>query len=199
MADLSGKSIAILAAEGFEESELFDPKKALERAGADTHIISLKKGVIKAWNHDKWGKTIEVDRTVEDADSAEYDGLLIPGGVMSPDKLRLDDEAVQFVQEFIDDEKPIAAICHGPQILIETSILVGRKVTSYPSVRTDIMNAGADWVDEEVVEDSGLVTSRKPADIPAFNKKMIEVFAQTEDQRKNEIRRHNRDESQPSV
>ncbi|XGC79554.1 type 1 glutamine amidotransferase domain-containing protein [Bdellovibrio bacteriovorus] len=199
MADLSGKSIAILATEGFEESELLDPKKALERAGADTHVISLKKGVIKAWNHDKWGKTIEVDRTVEEADSADYDALLIPGGVMSPDKLRMDDEAVQFVQEFIDDEKPIAAICHGPQILIETSILVGRKVTSYPSVRTDIMNAGADWVDEEVVEDSGLVTSRKPADIPAFNKKMIEVFARTEDQKKDEIRRHNRDESQPSI
>lgn len=175
--NLKGSSVAILAAEGFEESELFEPMQALEKAGATIFIISLKGGSIRGWNHDKWGRSLNVDLTVEDATSSDYDALLIPGGVMSPDKLRMSDDAIEFVQEFVDDEKPIAAICHGPQVLIETSVLVGRKVTSYPSVRTDIMNAGADWVDEEVVVDSGLVTSRKPADIPAFNKKMLEEFA----------------------
>lgn len=175
---LKGKKIAILATDGFEESELFEPKKALDEAGAETSIISLKKGEIKAWKDKNWGKSIQVDLSLDEADADDFDALMLPGGVMNPDKLRGDEKAVAFAQSFVDDEKPIAAICHGPQLLIETGVLAGRKVTSYSSVKTDIINAGGIWHDAEVMTDNGLVTSRKPDDIPAFNKKMIEEFAE---------------------
>lgn len=175
---LKGKKVALLATDGFEESELFEPKKALEEAGAEVILVSLKKGEIKAWKDGNWGRTIPVDMSLDEADPEDFEALLLPGGVMNPDKLREDEQAVAFAQSFVDDEKPIAAICHGPQLLIETGILTGRKVTSYPSVRTDIQNAGGEWHDAEVMTDHGLVTSRKPADIPAFNKKMIEEFAE---------------------
>lgn len=175
---LKGKKVAILATDGFEESELFDPKKALDEAGAETSVVSLKKGEIKGWKHTDWGKGIKVDLSLDEADPEEFDALLVPGGVMNPDRLRGDPRAVAFAQSFVDDEKPIASICHGPQLLIETGVLSGRRVTSYPSVKTDIINAGGDWHDAEVMVDSGLVTSRKPDDIPAFNRKMIEEFAE---------------------
>ncbi|KYG63634.1 glutamine amidotransferase [Bdellovibrio bacteriovorus] len=175
---LKGRKVAILATDGFEESELFDPKKALDEAGAQTTVVSLKKGEIKAWKDKNWGKSIAVDLSLDEADAEDFDALLLPGGVMNPDKLRNDEKAVAFAQSFVDDEKPIAAICHGPQLLIETGILSGRRVTSFPSVKTDIINAGGDWHDAEVITDNGLVTSRKPDDIPAFNKKMIEEFAE---------------------
>lgn len=175
---LDGKKIAILATDGFEQSELFEPLKALEGAGAEVHIISLKKGEIKAWNKKDWGKTIEVDFTVADALPQDYDGLVLPGGVMSPDKLRDDEDAVEFVKEFADSGKPIAAICHGPWTLINAKVVKGRTMTSYSSIRRDLENAGAHWVDHEVVTDHALVTSRCPEDLPAFNKKMIEEFAE---------------------
>ncbi|WP_295906219.1 type 1 glutamine amidotransferase domain-containing protein [uncultured Bdellovibrio sp.] len=175
---LKGKRIAILATDGFEESELFEPKKALDDAGAETSVVSLKKGKIKGWSKGDWGKSIAVDLTLDEADSEDFDALMLPGGVMNPDRLRMDERAVEFAQDFVDAQKPIAALCHGPQLLIETGILSGRKVTSWPSLRTDIINAGGKWFDAEVVTDQGLVTSRKPDDIPAFNKKMIEEFGE---------------------
>ena len=175
---LDGKRIAILATEGFEQSELEKPREALEQAGAETDLVSLREGEIRGWDEDDFGDAVEVDRTVKEADAAEYDGLLLPGGVMNPDKLRLETKAVDFVRAFVKAGKPIAAICHGPQILIDADAVRGRKVTSYPSIKKDLMNAGAQWVDEEVVVDNGLVTSRKPDDIPAFNAKMIEEFAE---------------------
>ncbi|HEX7675409.1 MAG TPA: type 1 glutamine amidotransferase domain-containing protein [Bdellovibrio sp.] len=174
---LEGKHVALVATDGFEQSELFEPLRALQDAGADVDIISLRAGEIKGWQKGNWGKPIKVDVTVDQADAENYDALLLPGGVMNPDKLRDDENVVQFVQKFVDAGKPIAAICHGPQTLIETGMLRGRKMTSYHSLRTDMFNAGADWMDTEVVVDNGLVTSRKPDDIPAFNAKMIEVFA----------------------
>ena len=175
---LSGKRIAILATDGFEQSELFEPKKALEEAGAETCIVSLKSGEIKGWSEGNWGKSIKVDELVADCDSDDFDGLLLPGGVINPDKLRKEEDAVDFVQGFVEEQKPIAAICHGPQTLIETGVVAGRTMTSYASIKTDLINAGANWVNEEVVVDQGLVTSRSPKDIPAFNKKMIEEFAE---------------------
>lgn len=175
---LEGKNIAILATNGFEQSELLEPKKALEEAGAKTFIVSLKHGAINGWKNKNWGESVKVDLSLNEADPEEFDALLLPGGVMNPDALRNDERAVEFAQAFVDAEKPIAAICHGPQLLIETGILAGRKVTSYPSFKTDILNAGGDWYDSEVVVDKGLVTSRRPDDIPAFNRKMIEEFAE---------------------
>ena len=175
---LQGKKIAILATDGFEQSELLKPRAALDEAGATTEIVSLKGGSIKAWNEGNWGETVKVDRTVADADADDYDGLLLPGGVLNPDKLRLHEEAVEFARAFFEAGKPVAAICHGPQLLIEAEVVRGRRVTSYHSVKKDLMNAGADWVDEPVVTDNGLVTSRKPDDIPQFNAKMIEEFAE---------------------
>ncbi len=171
---LLNKKIAILATDGFEESELFEPKKALEEAGAELKIISLKPGEIKAWNKTDWGKSIKVDTTVEQANADEFDALVLPGGVMNPDKLRADPRAVEFVKSFGDAGKPIGAICHGPWTLINAGLVKGRRMTSWPSLKMDLINAGADWVDEEVVTTQGLVTSRKPADIPAFSKKLIE-------------------------
>jgi protease I len=175
---LTGKKIAILATDGFEESELFDPKAALEEAGAKVEIISLERGKIKSWANGDWGDSVRVDSAVADADADDFDGVLLPGGVMNPDKLRMDKKAVEFVRAFVDAGKPIAAICHGPWTLIETGIVKGRTMTSWPSLKTDLENAGALWVDKEVVTDKGLVTSRKPQDLPAFNKKMIEEFAE---------------------
>ena len=176
--DLRGKKIAILATDGFEQSELFGPKLALEKAGANVEIISLNGKAIKAWNKTDWGRTINVDKLLKDVDVSEYDGLMLPGGVMNPDKLRKEQAVVNFVKDFFEEGKPIAAICHAPQLLIETGLLPNRKLTSNASIKTDLINAGAEWSDEEVVVDNGLVTGRSPADIPAFCKKMIEEFAE---------------------
>lgn len=174
--ELSGCYVAMLATDGFEQSELFEPLSALEAAGATVKIVSLKPGKIKAWNKADWGKSVEVDMTVVDAFTEEFDFLVLPGGVINPDKLRIDDNVVAFVQSFVNSGKPIAAICHGPQTLIETGMVKGKTMTSWASLKTDLTNAGAKWVDKEVVVDRGLITSRKPADIPAFNKAMIETF-----------------------
>ena len=178
--NLSGKKIAILATDGFEQSELADPKKALEAAGAETSVVSLERGKIKGWKDKDWGDKIKVDLAVADAHAEDFDGLVLPGGVMNPDKLRMDAEAVRFVKAFFDAKKPVGAICHGPWTLINAGAAKGHKMTSWPSLQKDLENAGATWVDEEVVSDHGLVTSRKPADLPAFNKKIIEAFAATE-------------------
>ncbi|AMM51234.1 glutamine amidotransferase [Rufibacter sp. DG15C] len=175
---LTGKKIAILVEKGFEQVELEKPKAALEEAGAETHIISPKSGKVKAWDMTDWGKEFDVDKKLEDVVAADYDALLLPGDVMNPDYLRANEQAVAFVRAFNESGKPIAAICHGPWTLIEAQAVKGRQVTSWPSLRTDLTNAGANWVNEEVVTDKGLVTSRKPEDIPAFNKKMIEEFAE---------------------
>jgi protease I len=178
MADLSNKKVAILTEEGFEQVELTSPKEALEAAGATVHIIAPKSGKIKAWDKDKWGIEVDVDKVLSDVSPDDYDALVLPGGVLNPDKLRQNKDAVAFASAFLDESKPLAAICHGPQLLIETSMLKGRRLTSYPSLQTDLKNAGADWVDEEVVTDNGLVTSRTPADLEAFNKKTIEEISE---------------------
>ena len=178
MSILKGKKIAIVATDGFEESEFTVPKEALEKAGATTEVISLKPGKIKAWKHTDWGGTYAVDKTIDQVNAGDYDGLVLPGGVMNPDKLRINEQVVKFVWKFMDEGKPIAAICHGPWTLVETGLLHGRTVTSYPSIKTDLINAGANWVDKEVVVDKGLVTSRRPDDLPAFCKKMIEEIAE---------------------
>jgi len=176
MKDPKKLKIAILMTDGFEEVELTKPREALDEAGVTTHIVSPKKNKVRAWDHTDWGDEYEVDIQLDNASSKDYDGLLLPGGVLNPDQLRMNEKAIKFISEFIDHGKPIAAICHGPQLLIETGKLKGRKMTSYPSIKTDLINAGVEWVDEEVVVDQGLTTSRKPDDIPAFNKKMLEEF-----------------------
>lgn len=178
MNKLDGLKIAILAADGFEQSELFEPKKALEEAGAETFVVSLKSGDIKGWKHTDWGESIAVDVTIDEADPADYDALVLPGGVMNPDKLRGEENAVSFVRSFFDAGKPVGAICHGPWTLINAEVVKGREMTSYHTIRKDLENAGAKWSDSEVVVDNGLVTSRKPDDIPAFNQKLIEEFAE---------------------
>lgn len=170
--------IAILATDGFEESELSSPKEYLESHGWQTEIVSLKNGNIKAWAKSDWGREYPVDNIVDDVKASEYDGLLVPGGVMNPDALRKEDKVLNFVKEFFDEKKPVAAICHGPQVLISAGVVCGREMTSYPSVKVDLQNAGAHWVDEEVVVDNGLVTSRSPQDLPAFNRKMLEEFSE---------------------
>lgn len=177
MANLQGKKIAILATDGFEQSELLRPKRALESEGAETSVVSLDAGAIRGWNEKNWGESVTVDMTVDDAKATQFNGLLLPGGVMNPDHLRMNPKAVQFVRSFFDDGKPIAAICHGPWLLVEAAIVKGKTLTSWPSLKTDIVNAGGNWVDQEVVSDSGITTSRKPADIPAFNRAMIREFA----------------------
>ncbi len=174
--DLSGKKVAILVADGFEQVEMTEPRKALEDAGAHTDLISLKGGKVKGWQHTEWGTEFNVDVTIDAASPDYYDALVLPGGVMNPDKLRNDTRAVDFVRAIADAGKPIAAICHGPWTLIDAGVVKGREMTSYPSIKRDLINAGAKWVDKEVVVDNGLVTSRKPDDIPAFNRKMIEEF-----------------------
>jgi protease I len=178
MKQLDETRVAILVADGFEQSELEKPKQALENAGAVTHIVSPADGQVKGWQHTEWGDAFPVDVPLADADPADYDALLLPGGVMNPDKLRRDETALAFVRHFFEAGKPVAAICHGPWTLIDAGVVEGREVTSYHTIQTDLKNAGARWVDREVVVDNGLVTSRKPDDIPAFNEKMIEEFGE---------------------
>jgi protease I len=175
---LEGKRIAFLATDGVEQSELEVPWHELEKAGAKLELLSVHKGAIQAVRHMDKGDTFEVDRTITDAHVADYDGLVLPGGVANPDTLRMNRPAVDFVREFFEQSKPVAAICHGPWTLIEANVIRGRTVTSWPSLKTDIKNAGGQWVDEEVHVDQGLVTSRKPADLPAFCAKAIEEFAE---------------------
>jgi protease I len=174
---LKGKRVAIIAADMVEQVELVEPRKALEQAGAKTELISIKPGEIRAFNHFDPADKFKVDRTAEEVDASDYDALMIPGGVGNPDQLRGDENIVSFVRDFVEQGKPVAAICHAPWVLVEAGVVKGRTLTSWPTLQTDIRNAGGTWVDKEVVVDSGLVTSRKPADIPAFNKKMIEEFA----------------------
>jgi protease I len=180
MADqkLQGKRVAIIAADMVERVELIEPRKALEDAGATTDLISLKPGTIKTFNHFDPAESEQVDKAVEEVDASDYDALMIPGGVGNPDQLRGDENMVTFVRDFFEQGKPVAAICHAPWVLIDAGVVRGRTMTSWPTVGTDLRNAGADWVDKEVVVDGGLVTSRKPDDIPAFNKKMIEEFVE---------------------
>jgi len=178
MPNLAGKKVAILSDNGFEEVELTSPKKALEEAGATVHIVSAQEGKIKAWDQDHWSIELPVDIALSDAQSDNYDAIMIPGGVINPDKMRANEKYVRFAQEFLEAGKPVAAICHGPQLLIETGMVSGREMTSYPSIKTDLTNAGANWQDKEVVTDNGLVTSRSPKDLEAFNKKMIEEIAE---------------------
>jgi protease I len=182
MADkaLEGKKIAILATDGVEQVELTEPRKALEEAGATTELVSLEAGEIQGFNHLDHGDKLTVDRTIDDVDVEEYDGLLIPGGVANGDFLRADERVVRFTADFAQTKRPIASICHGPWVLVEAGIVKGAKLTSFPSFKTDIINAGGTWVDEEVVVDSGLTTSRNPDDLPAFNAKIIEEFAEGE-------------------
>jgi protease I len=175
---LDGTRVAILATDGVEQVELTDPRNALDTAGATTVVVSPTEGSIKGWQHDHWGDRIHVDQTLDAARAADFDALLLPGGVMNPDNLRMDRRAVEFVREFFKAGKPVAAICHGPWLLVEADVVRGKTITSWPSLQTDIRNAGGDWVDREVATDEGLVTSRKPDDLPAFNRKMIEEFAE---------------------
>jgi len=175
---LKGKKVAIIAADMVERVELVEPRKALEQAGATTELLSIKPGKIDAFDHFDKAEQVKVDRLVEEADASDYDALMIPGGVGNPDQLRGDENVVSFVRDFFEAGKPVAAICHAPWVLVEAGVVRDRKLTSWPTLQTDIRNAGGNWVDKEVVVDSGLVTSRKPDDIPAFNKKMIEEFAE---------------------
>ena len=176
--ELKGKKIAILATDGFEQSELTDPRKALNNAGATTVVIAPKKGEIKGWNKKDWGQEVKVDLALADANPNNFDALILPGGVMNPDHLRMDPAAVNFVRQFVSTGKTVAAICHGPWTLLEAGALKGRTVTSWPSLKTDIKNAGGNWVDQAVVTDGQFIFSRKPDDIPAFNKAIIEAITQ---------------------
>jgi protease I len=174
---LRGKRIAILATDGFEQAELLEPKKALEQAGAATEVIAPRSGEIKGWKMKDWGEKVKVDRTLEQAQPQEYDALVLPGGVMNPDHLRTDPKAVSFVKEFVGTGRTVAAICHGPWTLVEAGVVSGRTLTSWPSLRTDLKNAGANWVDKEVVTDGQFISSRKPDDLPAFNQAIIEAVS----------------------
>jgi len=175
---LNGKKVAILVEQGFEQVEMTQPKQALEQAGAQTQIISPQQGKVKSWEHTDWGNEYPVDVQLDQANPNDYDALLLPGGVMNPDHLRRNEKAVSFVRAFFDAGKPVAAICHAPWTLIDAGVVEGRAMTSYPSLKMDLINAGANWVDKEVEVDNGLVTSRNPDDIPAFNRKMVEEFAE---------------------
>ncbi|MBO6792375.1 MAG: type 1 glutamine amidotransferase [Balneolaceae bacterium] len=174
--ELRDKNIAILATNGFEEIELTSPLKALNETGAKTFIVSPESDTIKSWKNNNWGSDFEVDTTLDKATHESFDGLMLPGGVMNPDTLRQNETAIEFVRSFFEAGKPVAAICHGPQLLIDADVLQGRELTSYPAIKKDIKNAGARWMDNEVVVDKGLTTSRSPEDLPAFNRKMIEEF-----------------------
>jgi protease I len=171
---LSGKRVAMVATDGFEQSELLEPRRALEGAGARVEIISPKAGSIRGWNHTDWGESVPVDRTIDSVNAQDYDSLVLPGGVMNPDKLRRNPAVLKFVRSFFEQHKPVGAICHGPWTLVDAEVVGGRRMTSYESIQTDLKNAGAEWVDEPVVVDRGLVTSRKPGDIPQFSRKLIE-------------------------
>ena len=178
MAQLSNRNIAILSENGFEEVELTEPLKRLKEEGATVHVISSKSGKIKAWDTDHWSIEVDVDKTLEEADADDYDGLVLPGGVINPDKLRVDEDALSFIKAFFKAGKPVAAICHGAQTLINAEVVKGRKMTSVKNISRDLINAGANWVDEEVVVNQGLITSRTPKDLPAFKDKMVEEFAE---------------------
>ena len=180
MNDLQGKKVAILVANGFEQVELTEPRKALDQAGAKTQIVSPEKGKVKGWNHTEWGDELPVDVPLQQARTDDFDALLLPGGVMNPDHLRRNPEAQKFVRSFFDNGKPVAAICHGPWTLIDAGVARGRKMTSYETIQMDLKNAGVEWVDQEVVVDGNLVTSRKPDDIPAFNREIVKLFAREE-------------------
>jgi protease I len=180
MVSLKGKKIAILATDGFEQVELTEPRKALDDAGATTVIVSPKKGEIKGWELKDWGDTVTVDKVLDDANPNEYDALVLPGGVMNPDHLRMEPRAVNFVRQFASTGKTVAAICHGAWTLLEAGVLRGKTVTSWPSLKTDLKNAGANWVDQEVVTDGNFIFSRKPDDIPAFSKAIIESVSTAE-------------------
>jgi protease I len=174
---LTDKKVAILVTDGFEQVELLEPRKALNEAGAETKVVSLKDGRVKGWKFTDWGEEVDVDVTINNARVEDFDALLLPGGVINPDKLRIEPKAVAFVKSFFDAGKPVAAICHGPWTIIEAGVAKGRKIASWPSLKTDLRNAGAEWVDSEAVTDGNLVTARKPDDIPAFNRAMIELFS----------------------
>lgn len=176
--DISGRKVAVLVTDGFEQSELLKPVDALKQAGAEVHVVSPKSGMIQGYEHHEKGDQIAVDKVLASTNPEDYDALMLPGGVINPDMLRLDPMAIQFIKHFVDMHKPIAAICHGPWTLINAGGVKGKKVTSWPSLQVDLTNAGAQWVDEEVVTDQGLVTSRKPDDLPAFCTKMIEEIAE---------------------
>jgi protease I len=174
--NLKGKKIAIVATDGFEQAELMEPRKALDAAGAETTVIAPKGGEIKGWKLKDWGETVKVDKTLTDANPNEYDALVLPGGVMNPDHLRMNPAAVNFIRQFVSSGKTVAAICHGPWTLIEAGAVAGKTMTSWPSLKTDLKNAGANWVDQEVARDGQFITSRKPDDIPAFNRAIIEAI-----------------------
>ena len=176
--ELNGKRVAFLATDGVEQVELTEPWEAVEKAGGEPELVSLETGKIQGFNHRDKGDTFPVDKTVKDADASEYDGLVLPGGVVNPDVLRMDSQAMAFVASFFEQGKPVGAICHGPWALVETGVVKGRTVTSWPSLKTDIENAGGTWVDEQIVIDRGLFTSRKPDDLPAFCEKLVEEFAE---------------------
>jgi protease I len=178
MPQLKNLKVAILTENGFEQSELTSPKEAMEKAGVTVEIVSPQAKEVKAWDVDNWGITIPVDVTLDKANPDNYDGLMLPGGVMNPDKLRTNPKAVNFVKHFLEQGKPVAAICHGAQTLIETNMVDGKRMTSYPAIKTDMMNAGVNWVDQEVVVDHGLVTSRSPKDLKAFNGKLLEELTE---------------------
>lgn len=180
MESLEGKKVAILVTDGFEQVELTEPKKALDQAGAKTEIVAPTEGQVKGWKHTEWGDKFPVDTPLQNARPDDYDALLLPGGVMNPDHLRRDPAVQRFVKSFFDNGKPVAAICHGPWTLIDAGVARGKKMTSYETIQMDLKNAGVEWVDQEVVIDGNLVTSRKPDDIPAFNKAMVELFAREE-------------------
>ena len=175
--NLTGKKIAILATDGFEQAELMEPKEALEKAGATTEVVAPMSGEIKGWKLKDWGDTVKVNKTLDQAKVADYDALVLPGGVINPDHLRMEPKGVRFVKEFAESGKPVAAICHGPWTLVEAGVVKGRKMTSWPSLKTDLKNAGANWVDEQAVVDGNFITSRKPDDLPAFSEKIIEMVA----------------------
>lgn len=177
-AKLQGKKVAIVATDGFEQVELTEPKKALEAAGAQVDVVSPKQGEIKGWKFTDWGEPTKVDKTLDEAKPIDYDALVLPGGQINPDKLRIEPKAVAFVADFFNSGKPVGAICHGPWLLVEAGVLKKKTLTSWPSVKTDIRNAGGHWVDEEVVTDGNLTTSRKPDDLPAFNERIIREFSQ---------------------
>lgn len=175
--DLKGRKVAILVTDGFEQVELTKPRQALNDAGADTKIVSPKDGKVRGWNHTEWGNELPVDIPLKQANARDFDALLLPGGVINPDKLRMIPEAVRFVKSFFQENKPVAAICHGSWSIIEAGEAKGRRIASWPSLKTDLRNAGAEWADEEVITDGNIVSARNPDDIPAFNRAMIELFS----------------------